>query len=102
VRIFVREDSLNWATCSARIEPLQPLGHYFAVNWLFATALLPIKTFSAERTDKLLPVRIAVVSRSTHDSPFWVARRESIAAPPPARRLPPLGTVPTSACQRNA
>jgi len=30
--------------------------------------------FSAERAGKLIPVRIAVVSRSTLDLPFWVAR----------------------------
>jgi ABC-type nitrate/sulfonate/bicarbonate transport system substrate-binding protein len=72
------------------------------------------QAWAAERTAKLTPVRIAVVSRGTLDLPFWVARERgffrdegidaeiilfkasrrckrcsaaaSISAPPPARR----------------
>lgn len=47
---------------------------------LLLVSLIAIVTasavLSAEKSAKLLPVRLAVVSRSTLDLPFWVAREQ--------------------------
>jgi ABC-type nitrate/sulfonate/bicarbonate transport system substrate-binding protein len=74
VCIVVLEDSLKYPASSARIKLLKQLGHCFAIVWLAAISLLPSEVLSAERMAKLVAVRIAVVSRSTLDLPFWVAR----------------------------
>src|SRR5574341_1543630 len=41
---------------------------------LVILTLVAIKTFAAEKPGKPIPVRIGVVSRSTLDLPFWLAR----------------------------
>ena len=40
----------------------------------------PRNTFSAEKPGKLIPVRIGIVSRSTLDMPFYVARTAASSA----------------------
>jgi NitT/TauT family transport system substrate-binding protein len=42
----------------------------------FFAAAVPAGSWSAEKAAKLTPARIAVVSRSTLDLPFWVAREQ--------------------------
>ena len=47
---------------------------YVQILLWFAAGLLTTAATAAEKLAKLLPVRIAVVSRGTLDLPFWVAR----------------------------
>ena len=47
----------------------------FFIGFTIAYALVAAKpAWAAEKTAKLMPLRIGIVSRSTLDLPFWVAR----------------------------
>jgi len=74
VRIVVPEGYSRLAAIPAGIEPCKWLGRFFTIVWLLANALLPSQVLCAERSAKTVSVRIAVVSRSTLDLPFWVAQ----------------------------
>jgi ABC-type nitrate/sulfonate/bicarbonate transport system substrate-binding protein len=47
---------------------------WVAILIILISSILVPAAFSAERTGKLIPVRIGIVSRSTLDMPFYVAR----------------------------